>query len=204
METRRGPWLRLFYFAGQSGIGERGKMTKCKGFRTFKERGEWVELVFMAWAARHGFRVSKPWGDSSPYDVGIQWGTRILRVQVKSTDCRTQFGYLCQFKPNCHSQPYTLDQVDFFAAYVIPRDVWYVIPAEVLLRGRGQRALTLLPANPRHPERYKYECYLEAWRLLAPRRGRSGVKASRLRKDCQERTTTRAEARTHRRRLTRC
>ncbi len=94
-------------------FGWDGTMTRCIGFRTFKERGEWVELVFMAMAVRLGFRVSKPWGDSSAYDVGVESGERILRVQVKSTDCRTQYGWLCQFKPNARSKPYTLKQVDF-------------------------------------------------------------------------------------------
>ena len=88
-------------------------------------------------------------------------GSRILRVQVKLTDCRTQYGYLCQFKPNAHSKPYTLKQVDFFAAYVIPRDVWYLIPAGILLGGEGKKAVTLLPENPRHPERYACEAYRE-------------------------------------------
>jgi len=148
-------------------------MTQCKGFRTFKERGEWVELQFMARAVRKGFRVSKPWGDSSAYDVGIESGTRILRVQVKSTDCRTQYGYLCQFKPNARSKPYTLKQVDFFAAYVIPEDVWYLIPAAVLLRGKQKKAVTILPENPRHPERYKCEGYREAWKLLLPAKSKS-------------------------------
>jgi hypothetical protein len=147
-------------------------MSTCKGFRTFKERGEWVELVFMAMAVRLGFKVSKPWGDSSAYDVGIECGERILRVQVKSTDCRTQYGYLCQFKPNAHSKPYTLKQVDFFAAYVVPEDVWYLIPAAVLLGGKRKKsAVTLLPANPRHPERYKCEGFREAWELLRAEEG---------------------------------
>jgi hypothetical protein len=127
-----------------------------------------VELQFMARAVRNGFKVSKPWGDSSAYDVGIESGARILRVQVKSTDCRTQYGYLCQFKPNAHSKPYTLKQVDFLAAYVIPQDVWYLIPAEVLLRGKPKKAVTLLPERPKHPERYKCEAYREAWGLLLP------------------------------------
>ena len=143
-------------------------MTKCMCFRTFKEGGEWVELQFMARAVRKGFKVSKPWGDSSAYDVGVESGERILRVQVKSTDFRTEYGYLCQFKPNAHSKPYTLKQIDFFAAYVIPEDVWYLIPAAVLLRGRRKKAVTLLPAKPRHPERYKCEGYREAWGLLLP------------------------------------
>jgi hypothetical protein len=144
-------------------------MTHCKGFKTFKERGEWVELQFMARAVRNGFKVSKPWGDSSAYDVGIESGERILRVQVKSTDCRTQYGYLCQFKPNAHSKPYTLKQIDFFAAYVIPKDEWYLIPAAVLLGGKKQKkAMTILPEKPQHPERYKYEGYRDAWGLLLP------------------------------------
>jgi hypothetical protein len=139
-----------------------------QGFQDFKERGEWVELRFMTQAIERGFKVSRPWGDSSAYDVGIESGSRVLKVQVKSTDCRTGFGYLCQFKPGPGTQPYTLEQIDFFAAYVIPRDVWYLIPAMVLLGGAQKKALTLLPSKPRHPDRYKYECYREAWTLLGP------------------------------------
>jgi hypothetical protein len=99
-----------------------------------------------------------------------------LRVQVKSTDCRTQYGYLCQFKPNAHSKPYTLKQVDFFAAYVIPEDAWYVIPAALMLLGKPKKALTLFPVKPRHPERYRYEGYRGAWGLLLP--GGAGSKKS--------------------------
>ena len=66
-----------------------GEMAKCKTFRTFKERGEWVELRFMAQAIEHGFKVSKPWGDSSAYDVGVESDSRVLRVQV--TQDRAEF-----------------------------------------------------------------------------------------------------------------
>src|SRR4030081_1712097 len=99
-------------------------MTKCKGFRTFKERGEWVELRFMVQAVEHGFKVSKPWGDSSAYDVGIEHDGQFFRVRVKSTTFRTGKGYLCRFKPGVGSAPYTLQKVNFFAAYVIPENVW--------------------------------------------------------------------------------
>jgi hypothetical protein len=143
-----------------------GQIKFCKQFANFKQRGEWVELKFMAAAAERGFIVSKPWGDSAAYDVGIEHDGGFLRVQVKSTTCKTQFGYLCQFKPGATTRPYVIEQVDFFAAYVIPKDVWYLIPAAVLLRGRGQRALTLLPEKPSHPERYRYECYREGWDWL--------------------------------------
>ena len=47
-------------------------MARFSGFRNFKERGEWVEVQFMAQALRKKLRVSKPWGDSGAYDVGIE------------------------------------------------------------------------------------------------------------------------------------
>jgi hypothetical protein len=143
-------------------------MAKCRGFRTFKERGEWVELVFMARAVRNGFRVSKPWGDSAAFDVGLESGERILRVQVKSTDCRVGCGYLCGFKPNHNSAPCTAKKIDFFAAYVIPEDAWYVIPARVVLKVKSSN-LSLCPVETRkYGKRYKYEGYREAWGWLLP------------------------------------
>jgi hypothetical protein len=145
-------------------------MDEFKFFKNFKERGEWVEARFMADAMRHGYKVLKPWGDSQPYDVALAFGNRIVRVQVKSTSCRTGTGYFCQFKPNYFSDPYTLDQLDFFAACVIPRDAWYLIPARVLLGGpSNKQGLMLHPMQPLKQDRYRYESYREAWPLLTPR-----------------------------------
>ena len=91
-------------------------MDEFKVFETFKERGEWVEALFMAASLRHGYKVLKPWGDSAPFDLALYFGNRIVRVQVKSTPCRVGTGYFCQFKPNYFSDPYTLAQLDFFCA----------------------------------------------------------------------------------------
>ncbi|MGA8647637.1 MAG: group I intron-associated PD-(D/E)XK endonuclease, partial [Candidatus Sulfotelmatobacter sp.] len=158
---------RLFFWRRARG----SKMDEFKVFKNFKERGEWVELRFMAEALRHGFKVLKPWGDSSPFDVAIPFGNRIVRVQVKSTSCRTGTGYFCQFKPNYLSDPYTLDQLDLFAAYVIMQDTWYIIPARILLGGEAaKQGLMLYPMQPLKKNRYSYEHYREAWPLLRPRR----------------------------------
>jgi len=53
--------------------------------KNHKLRGEWAELVFMERAMELGFGVSFPWGESSRYDVGIEWKGEYSRVQVKST-----------------------------------------------------------------------------------------------------------------------
>ena len=48
-------------------------------------RGEMAELAFLYRAAREGIAVAKPWGASHPYDCLVQYKSRLLRIQVKST-----------------------------------------------------------------------------------------------------------------------
>lgn len=140
-------------------------MAKCVGFKNFKERGEWVEAQFIAQALRKGFKVLKPWGDSSSYDVGVEYGRQFFRMQVKPTSFQVGNGYLCAFKPNRKGRRYTTKKVDFFAAYVIPEDVWYVLPSSVVLKTRGNN-LMLCPVRTPKRNRYRYESYREAWKLL--------------------------------------
>lgn len=150
--------------------GKSGKRSKNDwgGFKTYKQRGEWVELQFMAEAAKHRFAVSKPWGDTQAYDVGIEHGQNFLRVQVKSTTVRSGAGYRCQFMPNyLKKRDYSLKEIDLFAAYVIPEDAWYLLPA-VLLLGKRRRSMAMLCplVPPKKKACYRYECYRDAWNLL--------------------------------------
>jgi hypothetical protein len=75
-ETWRGLWA-AFFIGGNTYVGtiEGNGMTQkaAHGFGTCKQQGEWAELCFMARAAGHGLRVSKPYGDSASYDVGVEW-----------------------------------------------------------------------------------------------------------------------------------
>jgi len=139
-----------------------------KKFSTMKERGEWVELKFMAEAAQRRFLVSKPWGDIRAYDVGIEHNSNYLRVQVKSTVVRSGAGYRCQFMRNHLSKrDYSLSQIDVFAAYVIPEEAWYLIPAVLLLGKRRKLMAMLCPIVPPAKKAcYCYENYRGNWKLL--------------------------------------
>ena len=55
---------------------------------------------------------------------------------------------------------YSPNQVDFFAFFVIPEDIWYIVPIAELRRTRF--AAYLNPYDPKN----KYFRYLEAWHLL--------------------------------------
>src|SRR5579863_5769072 len=146
---------------------DRREIDRSGIFRTYKERGEWVEAQFIAEALRRGYSVLKPWGDSRAFDVALNFGSRLVRVQVKSTTFRVGTGYRCEIEPNRMSDPYTLKQLEFFAAYVIPQETWYLIPARVLLNGDHlKRGPMLFPMQPLKINRYLYEEYREAWEGL--------------------------------------
>jgi hypothetical protein len=143
-------------------------------FPHFKLQGEWAELLFMARAAELGLSIVRPWGDSSPYDVGLVSKQKavsgkafakkrrqrpdLLRIQIKSTRCRHSAGaYKCHVDSN--GVPYGLNDLDFIAAYVIPAKLWYIIP---LAATHGQSEVLLAPNRPKS----KYAKFKEAWHLL--------------------------------------
>ncbi|MBV8053132.1 MAG: hypothetical protein JOZ80_18235 [Acidobacteriaceae bacterium] len=122
-----------------------------------KLRGEWAELCFMTRAAEHGLCVTKPWGETARYDFAVERDGYFVRVQVKSTMFVDRGGYSCSVR-GCRG-PYEGDPFDFLAVYLIPEDLWYIIPAKKV---KGQGSVALYPKL----KEAKYERYREAWRLL--------------------------------------
>jgi hypothetical protein len=81
-------------------------------------------------------------------------------VQVKGTiaELPNAKGYMCSVSTN--NKRYQAGAFDFMAAYVIPQDAWYNIPAKLIL---GLRYISLCTTNGGEA---KYEQYREAWHLL--------------------------------------
>ncbi|HUO26817.1 MAG TPA: group I intron-associated PD-(D/E)XK endonuclease [Candidatus Aquilonibacter sp.] len=131
---------------------------KPKIIKDMKARGEWAESIFIARASEHGLPVSKPWGDSSSFDCVVGRPGRFVAVQVKSTAAKLAVGtgYGCSVGHNGRS--YRAGSFDFLAAYVVPEDAWYLIPAKEI---RGMKGISLWSTGG------KYEKYLEAWHLLS-------------------------------------
>jgi hypothetical protein len=133
------------------------KKRKPRIIQDKKKRGEWVESVFMARAGEHGLPVCRPWGEMASYDFVVGKTGRFVSVQVKSTICKEGSGYTCTVRGG--HKAYPAGAFDFVAAYVVPEDVWYIIPAKLL---HGKRSITLYPNS----KTAKYEKYREAWHLL--------------------------------------
>jgi len=143
------------------------KKRKVKIIKDPKRRGEWVESVFMARAAELGLAVSKPWGDSRSYDFVVGRPGHFVGVQVKSTTIRSGGGYVCVIRKQ--GKAYPRGSFDFVAGYVVPEDVWYIIPANKVW---GRECVSVCSEAPQA----QYEEYREAWGLLREAsRGDEGV-----------------------------
>lgn len=138
--------------------------------RGVKRSGEIIELAFLAKVASMGFTVTKPYGDSEAYDFIVDSGSRLWRVQVKSSGYMTGIAYRVGVHHLSQNQPraqgaYTAKDIDILAVYIVPADVWYMIPVSAF---SPSTSLTFFPHIPGHDG--KYEQFREAWYLMACRR----------------------------------
>ncbi|HWZ83570.1 MAG TPA: group I intron-associated PD-(D/E)XK endonuclease [Terriglobales bacterium] len=143
---------------GGRGRGLRNDPVEGHTFGNCKQRGEWAELCFMARAAGMGLCVCKPYGDSAQYDVGIEKDGRMLRVQIKSTTYSRSGAFTCNVVGRGR-KGYAAGVVDFIAVYLVPMNVWYILPFEALA---GTVSLQFAPGRVGN----KYQAYVEAWHLL--------------------------------------
>ena len=131
-----------------------------------KRRGEWAEMRFMAMPTENGLEVAKPYGEMAHYDFAVEHEGKFARVQVKSTYAEHgRGGYACTLRGGMG--PYGPNDFDYLAVYVIPKDLWYIIPTKNL---QGRFSLGLYP----NLKNARYEPYREAWYLLRGESARSG------------------------------
>jgi hypothetical protein len=141
-------------------IGLKENFMKITGssIKHHKLRGQWAELRFMARAAEHGLSINKPWGDNSRYDFALEHAGKFPRMQVKSTTCRVGRSYICNLRAT-GNHFYTEREIDFVAAYIVPKNIWYILPFDVVAK---TCSVILSP----HLKVSKHGIYQEAWHLL--------------------------------------
>ena len=129
-----------------------------------KRMGEAVEAAFLCKVCKLRIPVCKPWGDSESYDFVVDWRKGFWRVQVKGG--ANHSGPTYKVGMGGTGKPFTKEDMDFIVAYIVPEDLWYVVPIEIA------EGLTGLWFNPRST-RARFEKYREAWCLLdCPRKAR--------------------------------
>jgi len=154
------------------------------GLGTGKRRGEVAEAAFLAKAASLGFGVAKPWGDSERYDFILDSGHHYWRIQVKSTQRYAESHY--RVRAAGWRARYTPDEIDFLIAYIVPEDLWYIVPVGALGSRDG------LCFYPNGAGKGRLERYREAWCQMACPRDEGGPSQILVERRCQGGTTASA------------
>jgi len=131
---------------------------------TSKWAGEQAEAAFLNKAISLGLNVAKPWGDSERYDFIVDSGRRLLRVQVKSTRYLREHNRF-RITPGAGGVLYTNKDIDFVAVYIVPLDLWYIIPVNAFT---NRTCLRFYPRT--NNSRGSFEKYREAWWRLQGRK----------------------------------
>jgi hypothetical protein len=130
-----------------------------------RQRGQLAELAFMRKAASLGFAVSKPWQEGERYDVIVRVDTIFWRVQVKSVLTTLSSGTSYRVKTTAGRQDrracYSITEIDFLAAYIFEKDVWYIFPSSTI---HNQQSVCLRPGSTKCRQLQ----YREAWDLMRP------------------------------------
>jgi hypothetical protein len=127
-------------------------------------------MQFMLEAAERGFGVAKPFGDNERYDMILDAGDRLWRIQVRSSGARHHRGFAVKacWKLGKKAMPFTAAQVDFVAVVIRGKRlrgqrIWYVIPVRAL---GGRLTIHLYPFGSRKDCQERFEKYCAAWGLL--------------------------------------
>jgi hypothetical protein len=122
-----------------------------------KRKGEMIEAAFLAKVCKLRIPVCKPWGDSERYDFVVRWSKGFWSVQVKGGTSHKSSGY--KVVSSRDGRVFTKDDMDFVVVYIVPEDLWYVVPIEI---AEGTSSLWFTPGSARA----RLAKYREAWCLL--------------------------------------
>lgn len=108
-----------------------------------KQQGDIAELQLKYLAAKQNFIVSVPFG-SPCYDLILDAGDKPIRVQVKSTtqnspDTPNDCYRFNISKGSSSRSKYTSDEIDVFALYIFPLNLWYFVPVKIINKSKSVR-----------------------------------------------------------------
>ncbi len=116
------------------------------------------EYRFASACLARGLIPSWPSTDSTAYDMVVDTGKQLYRVQVKGTEKSSYtIDYQFTMKANGGTRRYNKRDVDFIVLFVFKQNVWYIFP--ISDAGAGKR---LRPDDPW----CKYIKFKNAWNLI--------------------------------------
>jgi hypothetical protein len=136
-----------------------------------KLKADIAEYSVITALLKRGFKVLTPIGDRLPYDLAIDLGSRLIRIQVKSAWFDMSKHIYCvdarRTKTNrrCMKRDrYTTGDFDFAILYIDSLNVFYIIPFPVFNAYSSTICLVESGKRQRKPHSSRYR---ERWDLLS-------------------------------------
>lgn len=137
---------------------------------TTKQRGDVAEYRVLAELLRRNFNVLMPVGDRLPYDLAIDFGGKLIRIQVKRAwfhdATKAWIAGVRRSQTNrrvYRITPYSETDFDVLIAWIPDLDVFYVFPVAVACSFASSIYMVEGVSRQRTP---KAAAYREAWHVL--------------------------------------
>ena len=118
-----------------------------------KDIGDIAEANIIARLLEFGWMVAKPFGDNQFYDLIVDYGEGLKRIQIKSSKYHEKRGVIISYTRRLHNtrtksvcKAYTKDEIDFFIIYSPELKQIYLIPIE---EQAGKKAAILRVTSPK-------------------------------------------------------
>jgi len=114
---------------------------------TTKQKGDVSELRIVAKLIEQGYTVSMPWGENAPYDLILDCGKDLIKVQIKTGRVKDGVIHFNNYAvthntKTTKSKKYNTDDVQMFAIYVPETQGLYLVPNTL-----KSTSLRLIPAK---------------------------------------------------------
>lgn len=103
--------------------------------------GATAEYLFASECLSRGLLPNWPSADSAAYDMVVDTGKKLQRIQVKGTEKSTEVvEFVFSMKDHGKTRHYTKKDVDFIVLYLFANAVWYILPIE-----KAKRTIRIRP-----------------------------------------------------------
>lgn len=126
-----------------------------------KEIGTIAEQAFILEALKQGFGVSVPIDDNLPYDVLIDNGKKILKIQIKTS--QGSGGIYNVNTTKSKNRSYNSSDFDFACVYIEKLNIFYIMPIEEFVEHKGNIRIVEGSYKGRNSKLFERQ---NAWHIL--------------------------------------
>lgn len=136
-----------------------------------KLKGDISETAVIAKCTRLGFGVSVPVGDRFTYDLIVDNGLRLIKIQVKSIYLASNGSLKCAGarrtltnRTTTKYKTYDKGDFDYVVAYYMDTNDFYIIPEDVFLTSTSQ--FTIEPSGTQRKLKIDTSLFKNNWSII--------------------------------------